>query len=353
MQPVIIIGAGLSGLTTAYQLNKAGYKCLVLEARALPGGRIKTLDGPIEMGATWLGNQHEHLRRLLQEMKVELFEQFTDGKISYEVAHDQPVQVFDMPQGQAPSYRIKGGTSTIIQELINRLSGSEIMYNCLVDQINEEDFGVSVVLKDDRRFSSKYAVITTPPQLTEAKINFEPALSDSKRDIMKNTHTWMGESIKYAVRYKNPFWKEKGFSGMGFSQAGILQEVHDHCDYDEKIFVLKGFLNPNLRAFRKDDREKMVVGTLTKLFGEKATQFIGYHEHVWQHDHYTSIRNPTSVVPHQNNGHSNLRDSMYNGKLIFSGTESSPVYAGYMDGAVYSGFLSAKTIIEQEENYNT
>lgn len=40
---VAVIGAGLAGLTVAYELFKHGYQCTVLEARARPGGRVHTI----------------------------------------------------------------------------------------------------------------------------------------------------------------------------------------------------------------------------------------------------------------------------------------------------------------------
>src|SRR5262245_39179972 len=56
---VAIIGAGLAGLTVAYELGKLGYRCLVLEARGRPGGRVHTVrrgtvseeDGPGQVAA--------------------------------------------------------------------------------------------------------------------------------------------------------------------------------------------------------------------------------------------------------------------------------------------------------------
>jgi len=36
---VVVLGAGIAGMTAAYELSKAGYKVSVLEARARPGGR--------------------------------------------------------------------------------------------------------------------------------------------------------------------------------------------------------------------------------------------------------------------------------------------------------------------------
>jgi monoamine oxidase len=40
---VVILGAGLSGMTAAYELGKVGFDCRVLEARARPGGRVLTV----------------------------------------------------------------------------------------------------------------------------------------------------------------------------------------------------------------------------------------------------------------------------------------------------------------------
>ena len=39
---VVILGAGVAGLSAAYELGKAGYDCTVLEARDRPGGRVFT-----------------------------------------------------------------------------------------------------------------------------------------------------------------------------------------------------------------------------------------------------------------------------------------------------------------------
>jgi monoamine oxidase len=40
---VVILGAGVAGLVTAYELGKAGYRCTILEARDRPGGRNWTI----------------------------------------------------------------------------------------------------------------------------------------------------------------------------------------------------------------------------------------------------------------------------------------------------------------------
>ncbi|MFI6240993.1 flavin monoamine oxidase family protein [Micromonospora sp. NPDC050795] len=42
---MVVLGGGIAGLTTAYELGKAGYHCTVLEARHRVGGRNLTVRG--------------------------------------------------------------------------------------------------------------------------------------------------------------------------------------------------------------------------------------------------------------------------------------------------------------------
>jgi monoamine oxidase len=77
---IVIIGAGLTGLTLAFLLRQSGYPATILEARNRVGGRIHTQQTPsgtkVEMGATWLGSKHQHLGQLLSELDLGTFAQF-------------------------------------------------------------------------------------------------------------------------------------------------------------------------------------------------------------------------------------------------------------------------------------
>jgi monoamine oxidase len=61
----------------------------------------------------------------------------------------------------------------------------------------------------------------------------------------------MGESIKFAVEYASPFWRENNYSGTLFSQASIIQEMYDHSTADYKGYALKGFLNGGTHTVRR------------------------------------------------------------------------------------------------------
>lgn len=62
---VVVIGAGLAGLSAAYQLMRAGHDVWILEARTRAGGRVHTLRAPFadglhaEAGAMFIPDSHD------------------------------------------------------------------------------------------------------------------------------------------------------------------------------------------------------------------------------------------------------------------------------------------------------
>lgn len=55
---IVILGGGIAGLVSAYELNKAGYKCTVLEPRQRAGGRNWSVRGGTEVDFTDGYKQH-------------------------------------------------------------------------------------------------------------------------------------------------------------------------------------------------------------------------------------------------------------------------------------------------------
>lgn len=86
---VVIIGAGFSGLAAAYQLCKSGSEVIVLESRNRIGGRVFShLIDPkekltIELGAEWVGNSHQRVRALCEEMNLVLENNQFDTHLIY------------------------------------------------------------------------------------------------------------------------------------------------------------------------------------------------------------------------------------------------------------------------------
>jgi monoamine oxidase len=81
---VVIVGAGLAGLTAARALTKAGVGVLVLEARDRVGGRTYSRpasDGTIvDLGGQWIGPTQDRLAALADELGVTSFPTYNQGK---------------------------------------------------------------------------------------------------------------------------------------------------------------------------------------------------------------------------------------------------------------------------------
>jgi monoamine oxidase len=75
---VIVIGAGMAGLTTLDHLSHAGYEVTVLEANSRPGGRIRTLREPFadglyaDAGATYVVDCHARVLDYVDELDLPL-----------------------------------------------------------------------------------------------------------------------------------------------------------------------------------------------------------------------------------------------------------------------------------------
>lgn len=78
VKKIIVIGAGLAGLSAAYELTQAGHEVTVLEARPRPGGRVFTMRGQFadglyaEAGATNVFDNHEWTLKYIRQLGLNL-----------------------------------------------------------------------------------------------------------------------------------------------------------------------------------------------------------------------------------------------------------------------------------------
>src|SRR6266403_2124662 len=75
---IIIIGAGMAGLSAGYELSQAGHDVTILEARTRPGGRVQTLREPFsdslyaEAGAARIPDNHDLTLKYVKLFDVSL-----------------------------------------------------------------------------------------------------------------------------------------------------------------------------------------------------------------------------------------------------------------------------------------
>jgi len=75
---ILVIGAGLAGLSCAYELDRAGYNVMVLEAKSHPGGRVRTYRDSFtdnlyaEMGAEYVDSSDEFVHKYCKQFDLNI-----------------------------------------------------------------------------------------------------------------------------------------------------------------------------------------------------------------------------------------------------------------------------------------
>lgn len=337
----ILIGGGLSGLVTAYELLKSGEEnFIVLEGNQHAGGRILT-QNHIDLGATWFQTYHQNLLNLLQELSIEKFEQFNTGKNVLVYSTMSPEHYFETDKNSPPVYRIVGGSSAIVSKLVQILK-DKIICNAKVLEIKDDGDSLKIAT-ETTIYTSEKAIVSMPPKMANG-LRYVPEISAELKNNMLKTHTWMSNAIKVGLVFKTPFWKEKGLSGTIIGQVGAVIEMYDHSNYSNTVFALKGFVNEGLRVYSSEERKERILTYLQKYFGEEIREYIHYEEKDWSQDSFVSCENVNSVYMSPEYGKPIFQKDYMDGKLVFSGTETAAQYGGYLEGAVFSGIVAFKKL---------
>lgn len=350
---VAIIGAGLSGLALARRLQNKDVDHRIFEARDRVGGRILTESGH-DLGPTWFWpDENEHTIRLLEELAVDSFSQWTRGQSLYQADCQLAPQRFIDPHGYHGAKRIAGGCSSLVAALVSELMQPIALSRRLLC-IRKADTGVMLEFLDTgsnerEEVRANQVALCLPPRLIASGIQFEPLLDKRLAQLLRETPTWMAGQAKAIARYKTPGWRAQGLSGSAFSDdpAAIAREVFDACGPGNTLPALGTFLSqtPPPEQLLLAEFEEKLMRQFSLLFGTEFgdPESVVYKD--WSRDVYTSTAADAEILnAHPIYGHPWFELDHWEDRLFFCGSETSRVAGGYMEGALQAAYRTASSI---------
>jgi monoamine oxidase len=407
---VLIVGAGVAGLTAARQLEQAGLKVLVLEAQDRIGGRAlvdtTTFSVPIDYGAAWLhGLETNPLDEIADSMGFHRVDTNLDGPIfvgnrlateeenkACEEAYEEMEKAMDaaVEAGQDPSVaelvkdapcaelmmdnvaRFESAADAEETSVVDAASFASddddfiregigtfvaaygkdvpVRLNSFVTKIQYRADGVTLELASGERFHGKRVLVTVSTGvLASGKIAFDPPLPQWKLDAIAALP--MGLLNKVVLEFKGDIF------GDTPSNSWVLW---DGPGRDNIAFVIKPLDAPiavgfhggqQARDYEKDDAAALahVQGALRQMYGPRVdTELLRTGLTHWGSNPY-SLGSYAAARPGGSRMHAVLAQPVGD-RLFFAGDACArPIYNGSLAGA-YDSAVHASRLIASSLN---
>ncbi len=358
--PVLIAGAGLSGLSAAWHLHRRGVEFRLLEARDRLGGRALTVAptlGAFDLGPSWIWHGQPHVAQLLQHFSIASHDQYCDGVLLHQTADGT---VHQNPHLKPMQYaqRVEGGINALVEALAANLPSESIRFGSELVALEQTADGIKARVKANGSVIEEFfstAAVAFPPRLA-TKLDITPELSAAASTYLRDTPTWMAAQAKFFAVYNRPFWREAGFSGDAFSATGILAEIHDASSANlasedtssDGFFALFGFVRLPAEMRSQVGEQTIVEASLQQLaafFGEAALTPATTYIKDWSADVYTAARADAAPLPHhpQYRGSPSLGE-FWQDRLHFISAETSAASGGLIEGALQRGAEFSATV---------
>lgn len=227
--------------------------------------------------------------------------------------------------------KFEKGTISLVDAMVAE-AGADVRLSSPVARVEQDDLGVTVTTRSSEVVRARTAIVATPLN-TWRDVEFSPALSEPKATAAAAGHS--GHAVKPWALVKGvpdyfaswawdggmcylatEFELEQGSVMVGFAHAPDVVDINDSADVAAKV-----------RAFLPDDAD-----------------VIGVDGHDWNGDEFSRGTWMAFAPGQLSRWHSGLMET--EGRVVFAGSDIAPRWAGWMEGALESGRLAARSVGE-------
>lgn len=240
--------------------------------------------------------------------------------------------------------RIEGGSIRLAERLAEDLD-DRVRLSSPVRAIAQDGAGVRVTTRSGEVVEGSHVVVTLPPTLA-GRLDYSPILPSWRDQLTQRVPA--GSVIKVHAAYERPFWRDAGLNGQVASDRGPVKVVFDNSPPSGTPGVLVCFFEgADAREWAgrdEDDRRRAVLDCLVRYVGPAAAHPIAYVERDWMAEEFSRGCYGAHFTPGVWTAYGPaLREPV--GRIHWAGAECSPVWSGYMEGAVRSGEQLARTLL--------
>jgi monoamine oxidase len=248
----------------------------------------------------------------------------------------------------AQMYIVPESMHQVAAAIGKELHGSLVL-GAPVSAISQDARGVRVV-SDQGTWQADHVVVALPLPLS-SRIRYQPVLP-TDRDALSQQMP-MGSVIKFWVAFEKPFWRDHGMNGLLYTDTPPCSAMSEATPPSGSPGFLVGFIDGR-RALKwsgrpMEERKKLAVDLIVKHFGPEGAKPIDYIDQDWPADPWSRGCYGPSMGPGvlTTLGPA-LRTSF--GRVHWAGTETSPIWTGYIEGAIRSGERAAAEVLASHKN---